>query len=392
MTDFAQTTLVNTGNDDRSFIVGSGEISSPIPEPVVQQSYAVSVTSSNEGGDVIVTVNTTGVSNNTLMYLTIATNSSVALGDFYDSTWNVNIYNNVGKLKLHVKKDKLIEGTENIILQLRVGSSRGTVVATSNSASILDTVIAAVPTMPVAPPITPMPINPTIPSLGTPSYTITISPSTLRENTANILNINTINVLDGTPLFITVGGLGTATVNDFIGYPLRTTVANGKASRSVYSIVDAIIETETVQFELRTDNFGGTVVAASNVITLIDQSFNGGGGTAIAAIDSVAINSNPYGSTFPTGMSFTVTYQAMYDTGSMLTDYEIISEDGVTIYRAGTVAVNNTSHTSTFYWLQAEQIADRGYSTSYYRCRIRRRSADSLITAEWSSFIGNISV
>lgn len=273
MTDFIQTALMDN-IEGRSFLEGQGPIVPPPPPDLGTPAYAISLAPSSvrEGNELVATITTSNLSNSTRLFVTIGSGGSAVGADFTSSPWPVVIENNKAILRIKPKIDNLIESGETVQLQLRTMSKTGTVVALSNIIGITD-----IPLPPVPPPLpsrprilTPVPPPPPPPASPPPQYTIAISPITLMENKVNTIQIYTTNVPDSTDLYVTLNSAGTATYDDFILLPLRTTVSNNNASRSVFSVNDALAETETVQFDLRTGSTGGPVVATTGLLNLID--------------------------------------------------------------------------------------------------------------------------
>lgn len=106
--------------------------------------YAVTpgVTSVNEGGSVTFTVTTANVVNGTTLYWsTQQISGTVNNNDFTDLTTvgSFTINNNSGSIVRGIREDANTEGTESFALQIRTGSTSGTLVATSATVTINDT-------------------------------------------------------------------------------------------------------------------------------------------------------------------------------------------------------------------------------------------------------------
>jgi hypothetical protein len=102
-------------------------------------SISPSTSSINEGSSVTFTITTTNVANGTTLYWTNS-GTSVA-GDFSDSinSGSITITNGSGSVSRTLRNDATTEGSETIILQIRTGSTSGTIVATSSTVTIGDT-------------------------------------------------------------------------------------------------------------------------------------------------------------------------------------------------------------------------------------------------------------
>lgn len=281
MSDFIQTALMDSP-EGRSFVLGSIEPTVPVVPQVLNPTYSVSLVANTvmEGEVLVATVTTTDVSNSTKLFFTLSGVGSAVMDDLIGSIWVSTVYDNKATVRIPVKIDALVESGETVVLQVRTLRTTGPVVATAAVVNIVDRPVPAEP--PALPTrtrvLTAGPVIPTVPSSGTPSYTISVSPLGLCEFKVNKLEIFTINVPDSTQLFVTLNEAGTASYSDFIGFPLSTTVANNNASRSVYSVSDGLTETETAQFDLRTGSTTGPVVATTGLLTLLDPA-NPGGGT-----------------------------------------------------------------------------------------------------------------
>lgn len=108
------------------------------PTFAVSQSTA----SVNEGSSVTFTVTTTNVSNGTTLYFsTNVISGTVNSSDFSDSTLtgSFTITNNTATITRTLANDDTTEGSESFQLQVRTGSTSGTIVATSSTVTIGDT-------------------------------------------------------------------------------------------------------------------------------------------------------------------------------------------------------------------------------------------------------------
>lgn len=285
MNDIIQTALVDSTSQSRSFIIGEDTTVVVTPEQYQPPTFSLSVSPSSvqEGGEFVVRAVTTNISNSTRLFVTVGGTGSAVVDDFNNDHWVMVIDNNKGVVRVTPKIDSIVEVGETVQFLLRTDRPTGAIVAEAVVANITD-----IPAPAVAPALPPKPAPAPFPSVLVPpigpakSYSISINPSVLTEGAFNYVSIYTTNVPDGTQLYITVGGTGNATANDFIGYPLTTTVARGNASRSIFAILDGIVENETVQLELRTGSPTGPIVAVSNPLSVLDTS----GGTVIPPIGS----------------------------------------------------------------------------------------------------------
>ena len=111
----------------------------------VGYSISPNVTSVNEGGSVVYTINTSGFGSGTLYW----TNAGSSVGaDFTDglNSGSISITGNVGSLTRSLLSEFITEGPESIVIQLRTGGVGGPVVATAVAVTINDTSLT--PTFP----------------------------------------------------------------------------------------------------------------------------------------------------------------------------------------------------------------------------------------------------
>lgn len=97
----------------------------------------------NEGGTVTFTVNTTNITNGTQLFWTLASGPGFTGADFSDgaSSGMVTINNNTGSFTRTLASDYVTEGSEFFLIELRINSTTGQVVSTSDVISVNDTTI-----------------------------------------------------------------------------------------------------------------------------------------------------------------------------------------------------------------------------------------------------------
>jgi len=95
----------------------------------------------NENQNVTFTVNTTNVANGTQLYWTVAGGPGFTAADFADSagSGSLTINSNTGSIVRSLRADYVTEGPEFFILEIRINSSSGQIVATSPTVSVNDT-------------------------------------------------------------------------------------------------------------------------------------------------------------------------------------------------------------------------------------------------------------
>ena len=220
---------------------------SSTPPPTPTYSVNASTLTVNEGGSVTFTVTTTNVGSATLFW----TNSGTTNGaDFTDgvNSGSISLVNNSATFTRTLSNDVLLEGGETISIQIRAGSTGGTIVATALTVTVNDT---------------------SVPS--TASYSVSPSVSNVNEGQTVTFNISTTNVPNGT-LYWT--NSGTAVAADFSdgqnSGSFVLTNNSGSFSRTLLS--DALTEgAESIVMQIRTGSTGGTVVATSSTVTVNDS-------------------------------------------------------------------------------------------------------------------------
>jgi hypothetical protein len=223
-------------------------------------SIAPSASNVNEGQSVIYTITTTNFGNGTLYW----TNGGTSTGaDFTDglNQGSIAITNNVGTLTRAILADGISEGTETLIIQLRVNSVSGAIVSTASTVTVNDT------------------------STPTPSYSVSSSTTSISEGQTVTFTITTTNVGSAT-LYWT--NSGTTTGADFSGGANSgSVVISGNTGTVTRTLVnDTTTEgNETIVFQLRTGSTSGPVVATAPVVTVIDSS-------TAATVTSLTMNRN----------------------------------------------------------------------------------------------------
>ena len=200
--------------------------------------YSVTVPSSiNEGSAGTINVATTSVTDSTTLYYTL-TNSS----DFSSSSGSFTINSNSGSFNVTPTADNTTEGSETFQVEIRIESTSGTIVTTSNSITINDT--------------------------STESYSIIPAVNNVNEGSSLTFNVTTAGVANGTTLYYTLSNSG-----DFASSSGSFTINSNAGSFSVTPTADNTTEgSETFTVSLRTGSVSGTVVAVSSSVTINDTS------------------------------------------------------------------------------------------------------------------------
>ena len=210
----------------------------------------------NEGGTVTFTVSTQGVSNGTTLFWTTSTISgTINASDFSDSATvgSFTINSNTGSFTRTLRSDITTEGAESFAIQIRTGSTSGTIVATSSAITINDT------------------------SLD-PTYAVTPSVTTVTESGSVTFTVTTTNVANGTTLFWTTQTVsGTVNANDFADIAASGSVVINNNTASIVRTMRGDLFTEgaeSFQLQIRTGSTSGTIVASSSVVNINDTSLN----------------------------------------------------------------------------------------------------------------------
>lgn len=134
---------VRTGSTSGAVVATSPTVT--INDTSLTPTYSVtpSTSSVNEGSNVTFSVNTTNVSDGTVLYWTILTVSgSVTGSDFGDGNMSGSfapITSSLTSVLRTIASDLTTEGSESFALQVRTGSTSGPIVATSSTVTINDT-------------------------------------------------------------------------------------------------------------------------------------------------------------------------------------------------------------------------------------------------------------
>jgi hypothetical protein len=250
-------------------------------------SYSIvpNVTSVNEGSSVTFTVTTTGVlSGTTLFWTTNVASGTVNASDFTDAvvSGSFTINNNTATITRTLTSDVTTEGAESFQLQVRTGSTSGTVVATSSTVTINDTSVNA-------------------------TYAITPNVSSVNEGGSVTFTVTTTGVANGTTLFWTTNPVsGTVNTSDFTDLVITGSFTINSNTGSVIRTLrnDAITEgAESFQLQVRTGSISGTVVATSSTVTINDTSLTPPGQVLFTSSTTGYNTQTTYSWTVPAGVS-----------------------------------------------------------------------------------------
>jgi hypothetical protein len=212
-----------------------------------------SAASVSEGSSVSFTVNTGGVNISQPLYYSTG-GASVDSGDFSDGslTGSFNIVSTgsttgVGTITRSIATDFLTETSESFFIQVRTGSTSGSIVATSSTIDITDVV---------------------------PTFSAAVSSTTVNEGGSITFTISGTNIPDGTYHRTIEGVSGTISSSDFSSSINDTfTISNNSGSFTITLADDLETEgEEKFKVRIRRDSATGTIVATSSDITINDTS------------------------------------------------------------------------------------------------------------------------
>jgi hypothetical protein len=234
----AYTISIRTGSTTGTVVASS---TLTINDTSLTPGYSVANASTNEGNSATVNVTTANVANGTTLYWTV--NATTA--DVSTTSGSFTINANAGSFTIATVADSLTEGSETYTISIRIGSTAGTVVA-SSTLTINDT------------------------STTPPTYSV--GSVSVNEGASATVNVTTTNVANGTTLYWTVN----AGADVFITSGSFTISANA-GSFTIPTVADSTTEgTEVYTISVRTISTAGTVVASST-LTINDTSTTPGG-------------------------------------------------------------------------------------------------------------------
>lgn len=197
----------------------------------------------NEGSTVSITVNAPGVSDGTTLYYT--TTGITSATDFSDSslTGSFVVNSGISTIFRTLSNDLSIVGEENqeyFQIQIRRGSTSGTIIGTSSTITVQDT--------------------------STASYIITESINSINEGENVTFTVETTGISDGTTLYYT-----TSSPADISPSSGSFTINNNTGSFTVSAINDLEVESsESFNVQVRSISTSGAILATSNNISIVN--------------------------------------------------------------------------------------------------------------------------
>ena len=218
-------------------------------QPIPTYEITASSTLIREGQSVYFGINTTNVSDGTILYWKNIGNTNAA--DFNDglNSGSVTISNGSATILKSLINDLVTEGNETIVIELRLTSITGTLVATSPTVTVIDS------------------------SQAVKTYSIVPNKQSINEGDSVTYTITTSGLLSGTILYW--NNIGSTSAIDFTNGQNKGSILinNNSATVNLTTLKDQLTEgDENIILELRIDSFSGTVVALSSSVTVVDIS------------------------------------------------------------------------------------------------------------------------
>ena len=213
---------------------------------IATASYSITPASNtmDEGANITINVSTSGIPNATTLYWTIA-HGTTDNSDFTATSGSFTINNNAGSFTITTTADQATEGNQTFAVELRTGSTSGTVKATSSTITIIDTSVA-------------------------PSYSASAAVNNVDEGTSVAINVTTTGISNGTTLYWTIANTTTSSA-DFTATSGSFVINSNSGSFNITASADYATEgSETFQVEIRTGSTSGTIVATTGSVTIND--------------------------------------------------------------------------------------------------------------------------
>ena len=239
---------VRTVSISGSIVASSASVG--INDTSLTATYSVTPQASNvnEGSTIGCDVATTNVPNGTTLYWTIlhnTTNDADFLG-VVSGSFNINALGN-GFFQPYPRFDETTEGAETFRVQVRTGSTSGTVVATSSLITVNDTSL-------------------------TPTYSLVASTTSVNEGSSVNFTITTTN-LPNTTFYWT--NAGTTTSADFSDGANQGTVTTSGGTAVITRTLSNDVTTEgseTIILSIRRNSYSDPILATAATVTVNDTS------------------------------------------------------------------------------------------------------------------------
>ena len=346
---FSLTTVADrTTEGDQTFTVSvrSGSISGPVivtsgsitlNDISLTPAFTVTPASINEGSSGSFTVNNLGAAGTyyyRISHITTAdADFSSVTGSFTTTTLNGN-----GSFNITTIADSTTEGDQTFQVQIRTGSTSGTVILTSSSVTVNDTSL-------------------------TPAFTVT--PASINEGATGSFTVNNLGAA-GT-YYWTINNITTANADfNAVSGSFNTATLNGNGTFTIDIIADNTTEgTQTFTVSVRSGSTSGTILVTSGSVTVNDTSL-----TPAAIGDVAGLYRTTYTGYFADDPTFfaTATVNATAVNLSPIRDgdpgFEPFSTQHLGYFKPATTETYTfylTSDDASFMWLGANAVS--GFNT-----------------------------
>ena len=244
------TVSVRSGSISGPVIVTSGSIT--LNDISLTPAFTVTPASINEGSSGSFTVNNLGAAGT--YYWTILNGTTVD-ADFssVSGSFNTATLNGNGSFNITTIADSTTEGDQTFQVQIRTGSTSGTILVTSGSVTVNDTSL-------------------------TPAFTVT--PASINEGSSGSFTVNNLGAA-GT-YYWTINNITTANADfNAVSGSFNTATLNGNGTFTIDIISDNTTEgTQTFTVSVRSGSTSGTILVTSGSVTVNDTSLTASGDTA----------------------------------------------------------------------------------------------------------------
>jgi len=201
---------------------------------------SLSTTSINEGQSVTVTVDTTGIPDGSTLFYTTSNTTDVT-----PTSGSFTINSDTGSFIIASTEDLLVETAETLTVSIRTVSVSGSVVATTDSVTIVNTT----------------------------TFAITSSTNLPAEGDTVTFTVVTTGVADGTVLYFTTSNAA-SNYDDILHLNGFFTITNNSGSFDITVLQDfAEDDGEGLDVQVRTGSTTGPIVVSANTLTVTDSSF-----------------------------------------------------------------------------------------------------------------------
>ena len=315
------TVSVRSGSISGPVIVTSGSIT--LNDISLTPAFTVTPASINEGSSGSFTVNNLGAAGT--YYWTILNGTTVD-ADFssVSGSFNTATLNGNGSFNITTIADSTTEGDQTFQVQIRTGSTSGTILVTSGSVTVNDTSL-------------------------TPAFTVT--PASINEGSSGSFTVNNLGAA-GTYYYTILNGTTVNADFDAVSGSFNTATLNGNGTFTITTIADNTTEgDQTFQVQIRTGSTSGTVILTSSSVTVNDTSL-----TPAFTVTPASINEGSSGSFTVNNLGAAGTYYwtinnittANADFNAVSGSFNTATLNGNGTFNITTIADNTTEGNETF--------------------------------------------